>query len=561
LDINQIENNLVTILEYFYKWEKEQPDKVFLRQPYGDNWKTLTYKEAGIEARKMTAFLKEKGLQKGDHIGLLSKNCTHWILSDLAIMMGGFVSVPYYSSLTKSQLNEVILKSDIKLLFVGKLDTWGDKSEAVPSDVDILSFPHYEGNAEVTQGEDWDDCIQDCEPEQENYIPDLDDLWSILFTSGTTGSPKGVMLNYKNLSMIGEIELQTNQLGILNINDQTYFSFLPLNHIAERVAVESACLINGGTFSFAESLESFAKNLQDTQPTFLFAVPRIWTKFHLGVLNKIPQRKIDFLLKIPVVSGIIKKKIRTALGLKNLRTAMTGAAITPENLKRWYKKLDIHLIEVYGMTETTAMITYAHQKDAPLDSVGKAAPYCQIKIDPDSSELLLHTPYNMVGYYKEPEATAEIVKDGWIYSGDRGSLDENGYLRIVGRVKDAFKTAKGSYVTPNPIEDNFMSNDFIVEVCVVGNGMPQPLALINLSEIGLKSERSVVADSVLKTVKNINNELASFECISTVVVTDMWTIDNELITPTMKVRRGKIDDHYGENYHHWHEQNEDIIWG
>ena len=550
-----------SIIEYFYHWEKTTPDKVFLRQPKGDRWHTLTYAEAGQEARKMATALAQKGLEKGDHIGLLSKNCYHWILADLAIMMGGYVSVPYYASLPKQQLAEVIRLSDVKLVFIGKLDSWGDKGEAIPSTVQVIKFPHYEGNATITVGEDWDDLVAKHPPKEDNFIPDPDDLWTIKFTSGTTGTPKGVMLAHRTPGMIMANEKKTNWLGIYDLPEIRCLSYLPLNHVGERIGLELPVIACGGSVSFAESLETFAKNLQEVQPTLFFAVPRIWTKFYLGVLSKIPLKRLNLLLKIPVVSGLIKKKLRRGLGMGEVGAAATGAAITPAFIKDFYKKLDIHLIEAYGMTEVCGSMTNSPDPNAPKDSVGKAIPFGEVKIHPETGEILMNSPYMMLGYYKAPEKTAEVLIDGWMHSGDRGTIDENGYVRVIGRVKDAFKTSKGSYVTPNPMEEELMKNDYIEQVCVAGLGIPQPIALVNLSEIGMSADKNEVTKAMEESVSQLNSTRANFEKISTVIIQhELWSVENGLLTPTLKVRRGKMDDKYCQAYLEWHEAAEKVLW-
>lgn len=550
-----------TIIGHFYHWESTTPDKVFLRQPKGDTWTSLTYKEAGQQARRIATALSTIGLQKGDHIGILSKNCYHWILADLAIMMGGYVSVPYYASLPKKQLAEVIKLSDVKLVFVGKLDSWGDKGDAIPNHVDVIKFPHYADNAEITMGVEWDSLLSKHEPTTENYIPDGDDLWTIKFTSGTTGTPKGVMHVHKTPGLIIANELKTNWLGMGKVKDWKNFSFLPLNHVGERLGVEVPCIAMGGSISFAESLDTFAKNLQDTQPTMFFAVPRIWTKFYLGVLAKMPQKKLDRLLKVPIVSGIIKKKLRTALGMRDIKIAATGAAITPAFIKDFYKKLGIHLVEAYGMTEVCGSMTNSPDPNSPQDSVGKAIPFGEVKIDPDTDEILMKTPYMMTGYYKNPEKTKEVLVDGWMHSGDRGTIDANGYVRVIGRVKDAFKTSKGSYVTPNPMEEVIMKNDFVEQVCVAGLGIPQPIAILNLSEIGLKADKEELTKSIQESVLAANKDRAKYEHISTAIIdTESWSVDNDILTPTLKVKRGKIDDIYGQHYLNWHEAPDKVIW-
>ena len=553
--------HIPTLIERFYHWEKTTPDKVFLRQPKGDTWHTITYAQAGQEARKMTTALRSKGLKEGDHIGIYSKNCYHWILADLAILMGGYVSVPYYASLTKDQLSQVIELSDIKAIFIGKLESWGDKAEAIPSAVTAIKFPHYNGSAEVTVGDSWHNLIADVKPANDNYVPDLDDLWTIKFTSGTTGTPKGVMHPHRNPAMIMVNEEKTNFIGLYDIPEIKCLSFLPLNHVGERLGLEVPTIWMGGMISFAESLDTFAKNLQDTQPTVFFAVPRIWTKFYLGVLAKMPQKKMDMLLKIPIVKGIIKNKLRTALGMRDIRVAATGAAITPSFIKNFYKKLDIHLVEAYGMTEVCGSMTNGVDPNGPQDSVGVAIPFGEVKIDPDTQEILMSTPYMMTGYYKNPEKTAEVLIDGWMHSGDKGTIDEQGNVRVVGRVKDAFKTSKGSYVTPNPMEEVLMKNDYIEQVCVAGLGIPQPIALVNLSEIGMAADKEAVSQSIIDSVQLVNSTRANFEKISTAIIQkEVWSIDNDILTPTLKVKRGNLDAKYQKEYSNWHEADEKIIW-
>jgi len=237
-----MDQTLKSIIEHFYHWEETTPQNVFLRQPKGDSWKTLTYSEAGQQARKLATALSAMGLERGDHIGILSKNCYHWVIADLAIMMGGYVSVPFYASLPKAKLAEVIELSDIKGLFVGKLDKWGDKGDALRPDLKVIKLPHYEGNAEITVGQEWETLIHDHQPLVGQPAPDLDELWTIKFTSGTTGTPKGVMHIHKTPAMIMRDEEETDWIGIMKLKEKRYFSFLPLNHVAERLGLEVPCI-------------------------------------------------------------------------------------------------------------------------------------------------------------------------------------------------------------------------------------------------------------------------------------------------------------------------------
>lgn len=556
-----LNQNLRTPLDNFYHWEEKTPNKVFLRQPKGTNWKELTYADVGVEARKMVTALRGLGLQKGDHIGILSKNCYHWIIADLAIMMGGFVSVPFYASTPRLQLEEVIQKSDIKLLFIGKLDEWGDRGEAIPVDLQVIRFPYYEGNAKVNIGHEWNELVEKSEPSTDDFRPDIDDLWTILFTSGTTGSPKGVMHSYKAPALIIRGEELHHFIGIFKYPNMKFMSYLPLNHVGERIGIEMNCFATGGTISFGENIDTFAKNLQDVQPTLFFSVPRIWTKFYQGVLQRLPEKKLNFLLKTPLINRVVKNKVRFGLGMRDAKIVATGAAITPKHIKEWFKKFDIHLIESYGMTEACGSISNGVHKNTPADSVGTVVPFCEVKIHEETGEILMKTPHCMLGYYKEPEKTAEVLKDGWIHSGDKGRMDENGFLYLVGRVSDSFKTTKGKYIVPNPIEELLSNNPYIEQVCLVGSTTPQPLALVNLSEEGLKEDKSTIESSFSALLTEVNSKLAAYQKVSTVVVTkEVWTEHNQLLTPTMKVRRSNINERYATNLQPWHEAKENVVW-
>ena len=554
-------NSLPTLIEHFYRWESQDPSRPFLRQPFGTDWKVTTYGEAGKQARSMVAALKDRGLKKGDHVGIYSKNCTHWIIADLTIMMGGFVSVPFYASLPKDQLAQVIKLGDLKALFIGRLDNWGDRAEAITDDVVTIKFPHYEGDAEVSVGEAWDELVNGYEPDNAQFVPNLDELWTIKFTSGTTGTPKGVMHPHRTPAKIMADERETNWIGMYSQKNPKFFSFLPLNHVGERMAVEVPAVVLGAPISFAQKLDTFADNLRDTQPSFLFAVPRIWTIFYQGVTAKIPEEKLDRLLRIPLVASLVRNKLKKALGLRDIQIAATGAAITPAFIKNFYHKLGIHLIEAYGMTEVCGSMTNSPDRDAPSDSVGRPIPFGEVKIDPETQEILMKSPYMMTGYYKDPERTAEVLQDGWLHSGDRGKLDEHGYLRVTGRVKDAFKTSKGSYVTPNPLEEWIAKNDYVEQVCVAGIGIPQPIALINLSESGKSADKAKVESSIVNTITELNKTRSNFEHISTAVIdTQTWSPENGMLTPTLKIKRGELDDTYGERYLLWHESSAKVEW-
>lgn len=556
-----IDDKLTTPIGYFYKWEKERANETFLRQPYGDTWKELTYKEAGQEARKMATALHSLGLNKGDHIALISKNCYHWVIADLAIMMAGLVSVPLYPSLDGAQLDAILKQSDAKAIIIGKLDKWGDKKEGIPSDMPAIKFPHYQGTAKVDVGQEWDDLVSSHAVMKDGHTPQLDDNWTIIYTSGTTGTPKGVVHTFLSAATVARNEELHNNLQFFTPKRTRFFSFLPLNHIAERTAVETGALMSGGSLSFAESIDSFAKNLQETSPTFFFAVPRLWKKFEQGILAKMPQKKLNRLLSIPIVSGMVKKKIKKGLGLSDTLCVITGASMTPESLKQWYRRLGINLREGYGMTENMGAFCNMPEGAHKANTVGKVVANCECRIDPDTQEIMMKTPWTMKEYYKDPELTAKTIIDGWLHSGDKGVLDDDGYVKIIGRVKDAFKTAKGKFIVPTTIEEKFSNSEFIEQICVAGLGTAQPIALINLSEHGLKCDKAHVSKSLETELNAVNKQLHAHEKLATVVVTkDMWTDENKLLTPTLKIKRGSINDRYGNRMSDWCDDKECVIW-
>ncbi len=557
----KIDDQLTTPIEYFYRWEKERADENFLRQPYGDQWKTWTYKEAGQEARKMASALRGLGLEKGDHIALISKNCHQWVLADLAIMMAGLVSVPLYPSLDKGQLSVVLEQSDSKAIIVGKLEKWDDKKDGIPADMPIIKFSKYPASVDIDKGTAWEDLIASNEPMQDVHTPQLDDDWTIIYTSGTTGTPKGVVHTYMSPATVARSEELNNNLAFFTPKRTRFFSFLPLNHIAERTAVEIGALMSGGSMSFAESIDTFAKNLQETSPTFFFAVPRLWKKFEQGILGKMPQKKLNTLLSIPFVSGMVKSKIRKGLGLNDALCLITGASMTPESLKQWYFKLGLNLREGYGMTENMGAFSNMPAGGHRPNTVGKVVANCECRIDPDTQEIMMKTPWTMKSYYKDPELTKETIVDGWLHSGDKGTLDADGYIKIIGRVKDAFKTAKGKFIVPTIIEEKFSTCPLIEQICVTGLGTAQPVALVNLSESCAKLSKEDIKSKLTEELDTVNKKLHAHERIASIVVTqDVWTDENKLLTPTMKIKRGSINDRYGEMMNSWCDDKECIIW-
>jgi long-subunit acyl-CoA synthetase (AMP-forming) len=550
-----------TILQSFYEKEQNTPNKPFLRQPFGDRWEVYTWAQAGKMARKLATGLQSLGLPPKSNIGLVSKNCREWIIADIAIMMAGHVSVPFYPTLTGDQIKEVLELGDVKALFVGKTEVWEDMKKGVPDDMPLISFPHYAGNSKVTRGEQWNEFMDKFEPMEGNPLPNMEDLWTIVFTSGTTGTPKGVMLNHQTLASLNVMVQKQNHIKLSFDGDNRFFSFLPLNHIAERALVEFLCIAHGGEISFAESLETFAKNLRETEPTMLFAVPRIWTKFQLGILGKMSQKKLNLFLSIPILSGLVKKKIKKGLGLTQARACISGAAPIAQSLKEWYKRLGIYISEGYGMSENCAVCSFLPGDVDRPGSVGKPMAGVELKIDEDTGEVCMKADFVMQGYYNAPEKTDEVLRNGWLHTGDQGWVNDEGYLYLTGRVKDTFKTSKGIYIVPAPMEWVFDANTDIEQICIVGLGMPQPMGIVTLSELGNMKSKEDVKESLMASLAKANEGQKNDKKISTLIIAkEPFSVENGLLTPTLKVKRNMLNIHYSTQMLEWHQHADQVIW-
>jgi len=547
----------------FYKWEKKLKDKPFLRQPFGDKWEEYTWGETGQMARKLAAGLKTLGLPPKSHIGLMSKNCREWIIADLAIYMAGYISVPFFPTLNSKELKSLLHFGDVSALFMGKVNTWDEIKNGIPDDMPLIAFPHYKGCSEISVGHQWFDFINKFEPQQEDFYPNRNDIWTIIFTSGTTGTPKGVVLDFQtNENTECLTTPEHNPLRVDFNGKNTFFSYLPLNHIAERVVVEWTCFRYGGTISFTESLETFAQNLGSVQPTIFFGVPRIYTKFQMGILSKFPQKKLNKLLSIPIISSLLKMVLKKKLGLSKAKAIVSGAAPMQESQRVWYRNLGVNITNGYGMTENCAICTQLPGEitDKP-GSVGKPQPEVDIKIDSETGEILMRGPYVMKGYYNDPETTNNTIKNGWLYTGDRGRIDDEGNLYITGRVKDTFKTNTGEFVEPGKIEALFGDVTEFEQMCLVGYGIAAPILLAVPSEGANSIDKDTLKQQLSNKLELVNKNLVSYRKVSTIVIMkEAWSPENGLCTPTLKIKRVKIDEKFMSKYSQWHENSEAIIW-
>ena len=545
-------------LQVFYEREARHPRQRFMVQPTGGGQvETLTLADVGHQARCAAHWLRARELPQGSHIALISKNCAHWIIADLAIWMAGHVSVPLYPNLTAESVAQVLEHSQAALAFIGKLDDWPSMSRGVSADLPTISLPLCPA---ATFDYSWAD-LQRSSPIQDNPTPGGDELATIIYTSGTTGLPKGVMHSFANL---GFAATHGTQLFNLNESDRL-LSYLPLCHVAERMFVEMASIYTGQTVFFAESLDTFLVDLQRARPTALFGVPRIWTKFQMGVYSKIPARRLDFLLGLPIIGKRVGHKVLAGLGLDALRIALSGAAPVPLALLHWYKRLGLDVLEVYGMTESCGYSHISLPGQQRPGWIGKPCPEVQVRID-TTGEVQVRSGATMQGYFKEPQKTAEtITEDGFLRTGDKGEQDAEGYLRLTGRLKEIFKTSKGKYVAPAPIENRLAVHSRIEQVCVVGDGLSAPLGLCVLSAVGLQdaasTARNALHASLESLLEEVNGALDKHERLrQLVVVKDSWAVENGFLTPTLKIKRNVIEATYGARFEEWSARSEAVLW-
>jgi long-chain acyl-CoA synthetase len=541
-------------LDVFYEREARHPRQRFLVQPSGGGQiETLSWADVGHQARCAAHWLRARELPQGSHIALISKNCAHWIIADLAIWMAGHVSVPLYPNLTADSVAQVLNHSESVLAFIGKLDDWPGMAKGVPADLPTISLPlHPPGDFDFS----WAD-LQRSSPIQDDPRPGAEQLATIIYTSGTTGLPKGVMHSFANL---GFATTRGTQLFGLNENDRL-LSYLPLCHVAERMFVELASIYTGQTVFFAESLETFITDLQRARPTAMFGVPRIWTKFQMGVYSKIPAQRLEFLLGLPFIGKRVGHKVLAGLGLDALRVALSGAAPVPQTLLAWYQKLGLDVLEVYGMTEGCGYSHICLPGQYKQGWIGKPCPDVEVRID-ESGEVQVRSQANMLGYFKEPQKTAEtLTEDGFLRTGDKGEQDAEGRLRLTGRLKEIFKTSKGKYVAPAPIENRLAVHSRIEQVCVVGDGLSAPLGLCVLSSVNQEEGRASLHSSLEKLLEEVNAVLDKHERLRRlVVVKDSWAVENGFLTPTLKIKRNVIEDTYGARFEEWSERNEAVLW-
>ena len=558
----------ISLTEKFFEQAalNQEATAFYYCRPEDNRWVTMSWNRYREEVATLAAWFQAKGMTKGAKVGLISSNRPEWLISDLAILSIGGITIPIYPSASQNDISFILQHSEAKWLVVDTLDRLpylkdkelkgllvfnkSDENDALAkhfkSPVSLYASAIAEGNPAIKAPMNMDD----------------DDLATIIYTSGTTGFPKGVMHTHRNLSeaMVSSSQIIESPEGTVD----RFFSFLPLSHVAERVLVEMGAINIGAEVSFARSVETIVEDLPRCQPTILLCVPRLWEKMQEGIMGKLnaagPAKKMIFKLanamgssriegnKIhagahagifpAVADALVGKKLRERLGLNRTRLFVTGSAPTRPELQKFFAAFGMPIREVYGLTENLCCGVLQNEEDIFVDNCGKPFPGNEMRIAEDG-EIQFRAPWMFTGYYKNEEATREVLSaDGWFSTGDLGKIDTNGRLYITGRKKEMLKTSNGKYVAPVPIEDRVKGLPLIKEVMMVGDERKYCVALIALEHPHLEERQR---EEIKSWIKKVNEPLAGYEAIKRIgVLKEGFTIENGSLTPTMKLKRSVV---------------------
>jgi long-subunit acyl-CoA synthetase (AMP-forming) len=552
------------ILDRVYEHERLLADRVYLTQPLGGG-RVADYTWAQVldQSRRMAAHLRERNFEPGSRIAILSKNCAHFVMAELAIWMSGHTTVAIFPTETAQTVGFVLEHSGASLLFVGKLDLWDHQREGVRQDLPCIALPL----TPPVPFDTWDAIIARTSPLEGQPARAPGDLAMLIYTSGSTGRPKGVMVSFAAISRVADAIARDIRQRIGVNGASRMLSYLPLAHSFERSWIEASSLADGRTqVFFAESLDTFLQDLRRARPTLFLSVPRLWLKFQEGVFAKMPAQRLDRLLRLPLVGRLVARKVLRELGLDHVVEAGSGSAPIPPELIAWYRRLGLNLHEGYGMTEDNS---YSHTSNAQFHApghVGVPMPGVEVRLSAEG-EILIKSPGQFSGYYRQPELTAEsFTEDGFFRTGDLGERSPDGLLRVTGRMKELFKTAKGKYVAPAPIENELNAHPWIEQSMVSGVGRPMAFAIVVLAEhvrarIGDPAQRVLVERELQALLQQVNEHRAEHEKLRMIVVApEPWTIENACLTPTMKIRRARIEADVADRLDDWYRAPGPVVW-
>ncbi len=590
---------LKTIPQVFKQTVERRGDRVAMRKKELGLWHDISWNEYGRLVEYVGSALMSMGLERGDRVSIIGDNCPEWVIIDLGILCAGGVSVGIYSTNASSQVEYAIQDSESKFFFVEneeQLDKWlqfRDRASSLEKIIvwDLEGLRHFQDPMVMT----YDEMMEVGKKVRGNQ-PDLlekrmaelspEDVSVIIYTSGTTGPPKGAMLTHGNVTWMGKA---IEDCITVNVSDEI-LSFLPLCHIFQRLFSVFSHVTFGYTVSFVESLDTITDNMSEISPTVEIAVPRIWEKY-LSVIYikmsdatwfkkivfftalKIGQKRttlmmnfkpvpffLEWLFKLAYVS--VFRKLKERLGFERLNVAVSGGAPISPDVLHFFQSIGVNLIEGYGQTEGTAVTCVTPIGRAKFGTVGPPLKGVEVKTS-DDGEILVRSPGVFKGYHNKPDATAEVLKDGWLYSGDVGVLDEDGYLKITDRKKDIIVTAGGKNITPQYIENKLKYSPYVNDAVVIGDRRAFLTSLIMIDEDNVAkyaqdnkiqfatykdlAESVDINNLIQGEVDKVNDDLSRVEQVKkfTILPKKLYEEDGE-VTPTMKVKRSFVNETFND---------------
>ncbi|PKN29494.1 MAG: long-chain fatty acid--CoA ligase [Deltaproteobacteria bacterium HGW-Deltaproteobacteria-21] len=584
-----------TAPKIFRETVRKHQDRVAMRKKEHGLWHDLTWNDYYRMAKWVGSGLLALGLEKGDTVSIIGDNCPEWVIADMAIQCAGGIVVGIYATNAWQQVEYVIQNSESKFFFVEneeQLDKWLNFRENAPllKKVivwDLEGLRHFSDPMVMTFDELMETGKQASEKDPELFEKRIDsvmpeDVAMLIYTSGTTGPPKGAMLTQRNLTWMGKAITKDNPMH----DKDEVMSFLPLCHVFEQLFSVMGHITHGFVVNFIESPDTVTDNMIEISPTVGYAVPRIWEKYYSAIyikmsdatwfkrmvfygalkigrkratlsmnFKKIP-RSLEILYWIAYFS--VFRKLKERLGFDRMRIAYSGAAPISPDVLHFFQSIGVNLIEGYGQTEGTGVTCVSRVGKAKFGTVGPPLTGTEVKIAEDG-EILVRSPSVFKGYYKNPEATAETLKDGWLHSGDVGMIDEDGYLKITDRKKDIIVTAGGKNITPQYIENKLKFSPYINDAVVIGDRRKFMSSLIMIDEDNVvkyaqdkKVQFSTYKDlthapEIIKLIQGeinkVNESLSRVEQIKkfTILPKKLYEEDGE-VTPTMKVKRKYVNE-------------------
>jgi len=525
-----------TLGDYLRRHARQHPDRTWLRERHDDEITEWTWQQCLDDVNAAGAWLLDR-FGSGTNIALLSKNRPHWFLADLAVIGSGNVSVPLFTTLSKAHSKYILEFAEVGALILGETANWETVSEVLQDDVAIITLPGVDCELPHTR---WDDIVAGHRGQSPAHEADYDDLVSIVFTSGTTGVPKGSEQTHR--SFVAPVE--RFQAKVQLPKHVKAFSYLPLAHMAERSVIEMYSVVWASEVTFNESLETLPRDLREARPQYLFGAPRVWEQLQQGVVAAFGSAdKLEAALARDHDSTA--RKIREDLGLQDAVYLVTGAAPAPPSMLDWYRNIGLKLTEGYGQTEAMGIIG-ALGHETRRGSIGKPVAGVEVRIGADD-ELLLRADGLSPGYYKRPEKTAELWRDGWLHTGDKARIDEDGFVFLLGRVKEYFKTIHGKFVSPAPIESAFAACAVVGQLCLLGRGYSKTVMVCVLNAQAAGKPAEAIESMLHEQVQATNADLYHHARIGAVIVSnEAWTIENGVLTPTLKIRRDEVEQRFGE---------------